>query len=147
MLALDVSSLQRISMFRDVDASKLKLIALASRRTSYRSGDCMLKEGGKADTVFVILEGSVKLLRSDGIRDVELAVVEHGAVVGEIGVVLDRPYAGTIIAETAVTALLIDKRTFLDLLTQVPQLSMALIRELATRLLDTSDLYVKARAR
>jgi len=83
-------------------------------------------------------------MRSDGAEDVQIAEVEAGAVVGEMGVVLDRPYSGTIIADTPVTALRIDKRTFLDLLTKVPQLSLALIRELSSRLLETSNLYVKA---
>jgi CRP-like cAMP-binding protein len=147
MLANDVQSLQRIPMFRSIDPAKLKLIALASQRAAYRVGDRLLKEGDRADSVFIILEGRARVLRNDGEEDLTIAEVGDGAVVGEMGVVLDRPYSGTIIAETPLTALRIDKRTFLDLLNQVPQLSLALIRELAGRLLETSNLYVKALAR
>jgi CRP-like cAMP-binding protein len=147
MLASDVTSLQRIPMFKDVDTAKLKLIVLASQRASYRIGDRLLTEGERADTVFIILEGKANVMRNDGNGDVQIAQVESGAVVGEMGVVLDKPYSGTIIAETPVTVLRIDKRTFLDLLTQVPQFSLALIRELANRLLETSNLYVKALSR
>ena len=147
MLSNEVTSLQRIPMFRDVDTAKLKLIALASQRTNYRAGDRLLKEGDRAETVFIILEGKARVLRGEGDGEIQIATVESGAVVGEMGVVLDRPYSGTIIAETPLTALRIDKRTFLDLLTKVPQLSLALIRELASRVLATSDLYVKAMSR
>jgi CRP/FNR family transcriptional regulator, cyclic AMP receptor protein len=147
MLSHEVSSLQKIPMFQEVDIAKLKLIALASQRTNYRSGDQLLKEGDRADTVFIILDGKAKVLRGEGEGRIEIATVESGAVVGEMGVVLDRPYSGTIVADTPVTALRIDKRTFLDLLNKVPQLSMALIRELASRVLATSDLYVKAMSR
>jgi CRP/FNR family transcriptional regulator, cyclic AMP receptor protein len=147
MLSHEVSSLQKIPMFQEVDIAKLKLIALASQRTNYRSGDQLLKEGDRADTVFIILDGKAKVLRGEGESRIEIATVESGAVVGEMGVVLDRPYSGTIVADTPVTALRIDKRTFLDLLNKVPQLSMALIRELASRVLATSDLYVKAMSR
>jgi CRP-like cAMP-binding protein len=147
MLASDVTSLQRIPMFKDVDIAKLKLIVLASQRANYRIGDRLLTEGERADTVFIILEGKANVMRHDGTSDVRIAVVESGSVVGEMGVVLDKPYSGTIIAETPVIALRIDKRTFLELLTQVPQFSMALIRELANRLLETSNLYVKALSR
>lgn len=147
MLSNDVSSLQQIPLFRDLETAKIKLILLAGQRVNYRVGDQLLKEGDRADTVFIILEGKAKVLRMDGGNHVHVAEVETGAVVGEMGVVLDRPYSGTIIAETPVTALRIDKRTFLDLLAQVPQLSMALIRELAARLLETSNLYVKALSR
>jgi CRP-like cAMP-binding protein len=144
MLSNDVTSLQQIPMFRDVEAAKLKLIALASQRANYRVGDRLLTEGDRADTVFVILEGTARIERHEAGSDVRIAEVGAGAVVGEMGVVLDRPYSGTIIAETPVTALRIDKRTFLDLLAKVPQLSLAVIRELASRLLETSSLYVKA---
>jgi CRP-like cAMP-binding protein len=147
MLSDDVQALQRIPIFRDLEAAKLKLIALASQRAHYRVGDRLLHEGDRADAVYIILDGRAKIMRSDDGRDIQIAEVESGAMVGEMGVVLDKPYSGTIVAETPVTALRIDKRTFLDLLTQVPQLSMALIRELAARLLDTSTLYVKALAR
>lgn len=147
MLSSDVTSLQRIPMFRDVDTAKLKLIAIASQRANYRVGERLLKEGDRADTVFIILDGKARVMRSDGGEEVQIAEVETGAVVGEMGVVLDRPYSGTIVAETAVTALRIDKRTFLDLLNKVPQLSLALIRELANRLLETSSQYVKALSR
>lgn len=147
MLSNDVSSLRQIPLFRDLETPKIKLILLAGQRVNYRVGDQLLKEGDRADTVFIILEGKAKVLRMDGGNHVRVAEVETGAVVGEMGVVLDRPYSGTIIAETPVTALRIDKRTFLDLLAQVPQLSMALIRELAARLLETSNLYVKALSR
>jgi CRP-like cAMP-binding protein len=147
MLSHEVASLQRIPMFRDVDPSKLKLIALASQRANYRSGDRLLTEGGRADTVFIIIDGRAKVVRGEAGAEIEIATVETGSVVGEMGVVLDRPYSGTIVADTPVTALRIDKRTFLDLLTKVPQLSMALIRELAGRVLATSDLYVKALSR
>lgn len=147
MLSHEVASLQRIPMFREVDAAKLKLIAIASQRANYRSGDRLLTEGDRADTVFIIIEGRAKVVRGEAGAEIEIATVETGSVVGEMGVVLDRPYSGTIVADTPVTALRIDKRTFLDLLTKVPQLSMALIRELAGRVLATSDLYVKALSR
>jgi len=147
MLSSEVSSLQQIPMFRNVDTAKLKLIAITSQRTNYRSGDTLLTEGDRAEMVFIILEGKAKVMRADGDKIVKIAEVQSGSVVGEMGVVLDRPYSGTIIAETPVTALRIDKRTFLDLLTKVPQLSLALIRELSSRLLETSNLYVKALSR
>jgi CRP-like cAMP-binding protein len=142
----EVASLQRIPMFRDVDVAKLKLIAMAGRRVHYKPGDAILKQGDPALMVFVIMDGSAEVLRQTGGSEVHLATVGAGSVVGEIGVVLDQPYSGTIVATTELTALQIDQITFLELLKQVPQLSLALIRELSRRLLVTSDLYAKAMA-
>jgi CRP-like cAMP-binding protein len=147
MLSSDIGSLQRIPLFRDIDQAKLKLIALASERTNYRAGDQLLRQGDRAETVFVILEGKARVLRNEDGTDVKIAELGDGAVVGEMGVVLDKPYSSTIVADTPIVALRIDKRTFQDLLAQVPQFSLALIRELASRLLETSGLYVKALTR
>jgi CRP-like cAMP-binding protein len=142
MLSSDVSSLQQIPMFRDIEGARLKLIALASERFNYRAGDLLLREGDRADGVFVILDGKARVVV--GAAEVRVAEVGAGAVVGEMGVVLDRPYSGTIIAETPLTALRIEKRTFLDLLAKVPQFSLAMIRELASRLIETNTLYAQA---
>jgi CRP-like cAMP-binding protein len=147
MLASDVKVLQGMPMFRDVEPAKLKLIALASERANYRPGDRLLSAGGRADSVFVILEGSANVLIGEGAAEISVAKVGLGDVVGEIGVVLDRPYSGTIVAETQLAALRIDKRTFLDLLAQVPQFSLAVIRELANRLLATNERFAKAVAK
>ncbi len=147
MLQNDVCSLQQIPMFKGVDPAKLKLIALASERATYKPGEHLLTEGDRADAVFVVMEGEARILRHGAGEDIELATVKSGSVVGDMGVVLDRPYSGTIVAATPVVALRIDKRTFLDLLAQIPQFSLAVIRELAGRLLATSDSYIKAISR
>jgi CRP-like cAMP-binding protein len=47
-------------------------------------------------------------------------------------------------AATDLVVLEIGKADFLELLKELPQLSMGLIRELARRLVRTSDLYAKA---
>ncbi len=144
MFTHEVSSLQRIAMFRDVEIAKLKLIAMAGQRLHYSAGETILRQGDRANMVYVIMEGNADVMRDSNGSTIKLATVSSGALVGEIGAVLDQPYSGTIIAQTPVIALQIDQITFLELLKQVPQLSMALIKELARRLVVTSDLYAKA---
>jgi CRP-like cAMP-binding protein len=51
-----------------------------------------------------------------------------------MGILSDSPRSATIIAASPTTALRIDKRVFLELLTQFPQMSIAVMRELASRL-------------
>jgi CRP-like cAMP-binding protein len=144
LFSSEIISLQRIPMFRDVDVAKLKLIAMTGRRVHYRAGEPILKEGDPALMVYVIMDGTANVMREANGHQIHLATVGAGSLVGEIGVVLDRPYSGTIVAAGELTALQIDQFTFLELLKQVPQLSLALIRELSRRLLVTSELYAKA---
>lgn len=146
MFANEVATLQRIAMFRDVDVPKLKLIAMASKRLQFAPGELIVRQGERARSVFVIMAGEAEITRSIDGPPVRLASVGEGALVGEMGVILDQPYSGTITALTPVTALQIDAVVFLELVNQVPQLSMALIKELSRRLLATSELYAKARS-
>ena len=63
-----------------------------------------------------------------------VAELGQNAIVGEMGILSDSPRSATIVAAAPTTALRIDKRVFLELLTQFPQMSIAVMRELASRL-------------
>lgn len=144
MLQDDVLSLRQIPMFKDVDMAKLKLLALASRRVSYLAGDIMLKQGSPANTICVIIAGEFELRREQEGMTLVLTTLGAGTMIGELGVVLDEPYTSTVAAIMESTVLEIDRAVFLELLLQIPQFSMALIRELARRVLWASNLYTKA---
>ena len=94
--------------------------------------------------VFVLMEGEAEIFRNANGKQIKLASAKAGEMVGEVGVVLDQPYAATIKAVTSVIALQIDDRTFLELLKEVPQLSIAVIRDLARRVIAASDRYIGA---
>ena len=133
-LSLEAGMLKKIPMFRDVEMSKLKLMALASERLSYAPGETMFHEGDMPDAVYVILAGAVEVLRHGAGGNMRVAQLEAGAIVGELAVICDSLRSATIAAVTDVCALKIEKTTFLDMMAQTPQLAMAVNRELARRL-------------
>ena len=45
----EIRTLQQIPMFRDLDASKLKLMAFAGQRITCRKGDLLFEEGDPPD--------------------------------------------------------------------------------------------------
>jgi CRP-like cAMP-binding protein len=55
-----------------------------------------------------------------------------------MGILSDTPRSATITAAEPTTALRIDKRVFLELLAQFPQMALAVMRELAQRLERTN---------
>ena len=70
--------------------------------------------------------------------EIKVAELGQNALVGEMGILADNPRSATIVAAQATTALRIDKRVFLELLAQFPQMALAVMRELATRLERTN---------
>jgi CRP-like cAMP-binding protein len=130
----DCDALKRTPLFRDVDVAKLKLLAIASHRVTLDDGEILLRQGDPAEGVYVLLEGKADVYRETPTGRVRLAEVQHGQVVGEIGVLSGRPYSATIIAKDTLVALQIEKNAFLEILTEVPAIALSIARDLGRRL-------------
>ncbi|HKH35481.1 MAG TPA: cyclic nucleotide-binding domain-containing protein [Beijerinckiaceae bacterium] len=134
-LETEVQSLRQVPMFRDIDPARLKLLAFTSERVNFAEGQKFFSQGDAADAAYVILQGKADVsLESAGGSAIKVAELGQNALVGEMGILSDSPRSATIIAAAPTTALRIDKRVFLELLTQFPQMSVAVMRELASRL-------------
>jgi CRP-like cAMP-binding protein len=86
----------------------------------------------------VILEGRADVLLNTPTGEIKVAELEDNALVGEMGILSDTPRSATIMASQPTTALRIDRRVFLELLAQFPQMSLSVMRELAKRLEQTN---------
>jgi CRP-like cAMP-binding protein len=133
-LETEVQSLRQVPMFRDIDPARLKLLAFTSERVNFAPGQRFFSQGDGADAAYVILQGKADVSVESPSGAFKVAELGHNALVGEMGILSDSPRSTTIIASEATTALRIDKRVFLELLTQFPQMSIAVMRELASRL-------------
>lgn len=140
-MSLDAESerLREIPMFRDLDAAKSKLVAMSSDRLEYVAGDLVFEEGGVSDSVYFMLRGSVKITRQVDDKEIELATLSGTAVLGETGVICGRSRSARVIAVEETMMLRTDAHVFKELLHQVPQVTIALAKELADRVDATSE--------
>ncbi|MBB3018676.1 CRP-like cAMP-binding protein [Microvirga lupini] len=137
-LETEVQSLRQVPMFRDVDPARLKLLAFTSERVQFADGQRFFSQGDPSDAAYVILDGRASVLLNTPGGDIQVAELGSNALVGEMGILSDTPRSATIMAAEPTTALRIDKRVFLELLAQFPQMSLAIMRELAKRLERTN---------
>lgn len=137
-LETEVQSLRQVPMFRDVDPARLKLLAFTSERVQFAEGQRFFSQGDPSDAAYVILDGRASVLLNTPGGDIQVAELGSNALVGEMGILSDTPRSATIMAAEPTTALRIDKRVFLELLAQFPQMSLAIMRELAKRLERTN---------
>lgn len=145
-LDTEVTSLRQVPLFRGVEPSRLKLLAFTSERVHFEAGQRFFSHGDVADAAYLILEGSAAVTLDGAAGPVRLALLGANALVGEMGILADQPRSATVTAETAATALRIDRGVFLELLTQFPQIGIALMRELALRLEQTNQALAQSRA-
>ena len=132
-LDFDIQSLRQVPMFRDIDPAKLKLLAFGSDRLAYEEGAVLFSQDEVSDATFLVVQGEIEVwIERDG-RRAKIADLGVGALVGEMGVLCDRPRSATVRARTFVVALRIGREMFFDMLRQFPQMSIAVMRELARR--------------
>ena len=144
-LLAECDLLASIPLFRGIDLAKRKLVAMSSDRINFVAGDTVFNEGDVADAVFMMIQGQVKVIKENAEASIELAEIKGSALLGETGVILTRRRSATIVAIADCTMLRIEGQVFIDLLEQVPQITLALARELAERL-DRSNNQILARS-
>ena len=103
------------------------------------SGDVVYQEGGPGDTVFIITEGKVEVLREVDGKQVRLAILHSGAIFGEMGVIRSKPRSTTIRTVSNVTLMTISAETFLSIFRGDNPLALPLLRMLCERLVQAEN--------
>lgn len=142
-LEAEVQTLRQVPMFKDIDPARLKLLAFTSERVQFADRQRFFSQGDASDAAYVILEGRADVLLTTPTGEIKVAELETNALVGEMGILSDTPRSASIMASEPTTALRIDRRVFLELLAQFPQMSLAVMRELAKRLEQTNAKLVE----
>jgi CRP-like cAMP-binding protein len=146
-LDTEVQSLRQVPMFRDIDPSRLKLLAFTSERIRFSEGQRFFSQGDAADAAYVILDGRADVVLDNPGGSVKVAELGRNDLVGEMGILSESPRSATVVATEPSAALRIDKRVFLELLSQFPQMSIAVMRELASRVERTNAQLLSRSAR
>lgn len=141
----EVSVLRRIPLFAHIETAKLKLLAFTSERLAYEPGQTLCRQGDAGDAAYVIIDGEADVLVDTPNGPLKVAHLAKNAIVGEIAILCDMPRTATVRAATQLSALKIKKEQFLKLVTEFPDLSIEMLRELASRLAATTAELTDAR--
>ncbi len=139
----EVDALKKVPLFANIETSKLKLMAFASERLTYKPGQTLVKQGDQGDAAYIILEGEAEVVidQEDG-SEVVITTLKRHAVLGEIAILCDVPRTATVRAKEKTQTLKITKELFFRLVQDFPQIGMEVMRILAARLEKTTqDLY------
>jgi CRP/FNR family cyclic AMP-dependent transcriptional regulator len=132
---VEPTSLAEIPLFRGLPADRLKKLSEVLRKKSVPSGTNMITADQPGEVVYVLLEGTVKILieQVDG-REVILAFLGPGDTVGEMSLVDSAGRSANVMTMEKCTFLWMDRATFQDLLRNVPEFAQNLVRLLSSRL-------------
>ncbi len=142
----EVEILRKIPMFAKIEPAKLKLMAFASERLTFREGQALVKQGETGDAAFIIVEGTADVVVNTPDGPVTVASMARNDIVGDIAILIDVPRTATVTATSELVALKVTKELFFRMVTDFPQMGVEIMRELAQRLVQTTAQLTEARA-
>lgn len=133
--------LSKTVLFSNLQPLELEELAQSAVEHSLSQGEILFLAGEEAKGLYVIVKGSLRAFREslEG-REQVIHVEQAGATIAEVPVFDDLPYPSTVVAEESTTVLFIDKAQIKQLCLKYPQIALAALKVLATRLRRCSDL-------
>lgn len=129
---------KRVPLFENLSPGDIKQVAVLAQEELFPDGESIVREGEIGDLMFIIVSGEVRVLMTQGQKEVELARRKAGEYVGEMALISQEPRSATVAAVGDVRALCIDQKSFESLLRDRPDASLAVIQVLCERLKEAS---------
>ena len=100
----------------------------------YADGEVIVRQGETGDCMYVVQAGCVEVVRTEGNRDVLVAVLEAGDFFGEMAIFEREVRSATVRARGPVRVLTVDKRTLLRRFQRDPSLAFTILQTLSHRI-------------
>lgn len=108
------------------------------------AGDYVFREGEGGDTMFIVQEGEVEILKEINGRESRLALLEEGDFFGEMALLEGLPRVASARAVTDCVLLRIDESTFDHMIHSNPEIPVRMLRKLSQRLRQLGETHVDA---
>jgi CRP/FNR family transcriptional regulator, cyclic AMP receptor protein len=127
--------LRRTSLLRSVPAEEIEALAGVSRLRSFRRGQVVCTTGDPADSLIVVVSGSVKVVvRSADGGELTLTVVQPGGALGELSIADGGPRSADVETLEESQLLLVPREAIQDVCARVPAAAQALTDTIAATL-------------
>ena len=129
--------------FEELTDEHMTHLVTAASYESFPAGTMLAVQGEPGDRAFIILEGEVEVVLAKGGCEKVLTVRGSGSILGEMALLEDQPRAASLRTLTEVKAFVLSSKAFHGLLTNQPELSLAINRSLSARMRLTQETLLK----
>ena len=132
--------LGKVPLFESLAEADLEAIASVAITRSIGAREELFHKGDEGSQIYVVASGQLKVITtsSEG-DDLMFCIVDPGEVVGEVGLLADRPRTATVAAIKQSDLIVINRRDFAALLRTRPEVAFELLTVLARRLARVSE--------
>lgn len=125
-----VMALQDVDVFSEVSTEQLSHLAAIAEEVTFTEGDVIFKETDPSDSMYLVLEGAVRLHRGD----MDVTVARENDVFGTWALFDDDPRVVTATTTETAHVLRIEKEDFIDLLADHVQITQGVLKGMVQRL-------------
>lgn len=105
----------------------------------YEDGEIIVRQGDEGDSMFVIQEGQVEVLKETDGKETRLRIASEGEFMGEMAIFERIQRSATLRAMGRVRVLTIDKKNFLRRVHEDPSLAFRVVKTMSGRIRELSD--------
>jgi CRP-like cAMP-binding protein len=129
--------LSRISIFADLKPQQIGRIARRAEQCWFRPGAFITKAGALGDAAYLVLSGDAQRWPDMGSQAPEEPIVP-GSLIGELAMLVEHVYGATIIADSPVNCLKLERATLQEVMRADPDIAERLARVIRQRLALTA---------
>ncbi|MCG3205998.1 MAG: hypothetical protein KCHDKBKB_02724 [Elusimicrobia bacterium] len=130
--------IRKVFLFSTFTGNQLAILAKRMSVVSYPKGAVLFHENDPGDSLYIVLSGSVRVLKSKApLTHIEmntLAYLNRGDILGEMALLAAEPRTHTAVVDSTAELLVLTKRDFDSLLEKNPTMAVHLSRILSSRL-------------
>ena len=124
-----IQVLKSIDLLSFLHEDTLERLAEESREVILKPDEMVFHEGEEGKTMFVLLEGEIRVFKND----VEITVMGQGSVFGEMALIESQPRSASVQALGPITLLEINQKQFHRYFASQPQVLMSLMKTMSSR--------------
>ncbi len=127
--------LKGIEIFEGLSVSELAAVASVTEEVTFPAGDIVIREGSPGDTMYLIVEGTVSIIKDAGKEtEFELDRIKQGDYFGEMALFEDQVRSATVKTEQPSRFLFLHKEEFKEIVREYPEIALHICKVLSSRL-------------
>jgi len=132
--------LKQIEIFSDLSVNELAAVAAVTEEASFAEGDRVFEEGERGDTLYLVIEGEVSVIKDDQSDNaIELDSIGPGDYFGEMALFGNDRRSATIRVKQAARFLTLNKVELEEIVREYPQIALHVCRVLSDRIRHLHD--------
>lgn len=131
--------LRKVPLFQGLDDENIERLALACRPVSFPPDTKILKMGESGHSLFLIVNGSVRVIYPARSADFVLAKMNSGNFFGEMALLNEMPRSATVESVDDVDLLVLEKEDFRRIITESPPVALQFLEVLSLRIRNVDE--------